>query len=253
MRCDTSCLFFPVSEYQKATMTTESSGKNNSDEFTTARCLSSDKKITPFGNCKFHKERHSMTKNKIICFIGKSGSGKDYARHLAVDSGVSFVTSFVTRPRRDVEVDGVDYLFINNDEFENKISKNEIVSYRKIEVQKNNKLQVYYYGFDKMALSVPSDKVIVIDAKGFKELSQYYGKHNVIGVYITCDDDIRKQRAEKRGNFNLAEWKTREKEDSKTINHKFATGNCKYSVDNSSSLKFFKGAIKEILMKEGFV
>ena len=63
-----------------------------------------------------------MTKAKItvVAFVGKSGAGKDYCAHKVVDENPDdtfFITSSTTRPKRDYEVEGVDYHFLTEREF----------------------------------------------------------------------------------------------------------------------------------------
>ena len=61
-----------------------------------------------------------MTNNKIIvvAFVGKSGAGKDYCmKKVAEDNNWHIIVSSTTRPKRDYEVEGVDYHFLTEKEF----------------------------------------------------------------------------------------------------------------------------------------
>lgn len=61
-----------------------------------------------------------MEKIIIFAFFGKSGAGKDtiaralHNKHL---DKTHFIVSCTTRPRRDYEVEGQDYFFLNEDAF----------------------------------------------------------------------------------------------------------------------------------------
>ena len=61
-----------------------------------------------------------MKKIKVFAFVGKSGAGKDYcAKKLVADYSdtMHFIVSSTTRPKRDYEVEGVDYHFLTEKEF----------------------------------------------------------------------------------------------------------------------------------------
>ena len=71
---------------------------------------------------------------KILTIIGKSASGKDTIlkelKNLVAEVDIfnkfNFVIKNTTRPKRDNEVDGVDYHFITDDEFTDKLlNKND--------------------------------------------------------------------------------------------------------------------------------
>ena len=59
-------------------------------------------------------------KYQVIAFVGKSGAGKDYcAKKLVAENpeDTHFIVSSTTRPKRDYEVEGVDYHFLTEKEF----------------------------------------------------------------------------------------------------------------------------------------
>jgi len=65
----------------------------------------------------------------IVC--GPSGAGKNSVieRVMGVLPGLSYSVSFTTRPRRSDEVDGRDYHFISNEEFERLVEENEVIEH----------------------------------------------------------------------------------------------------------------------------
>ena len=75
---------------------------------------------------------------KILTIIGKSASGKDtllkdlknIIAEIDIFNKFNFVIKTTTRPKRDYELDDVDYHFITEDEFTNKllINKDEMNS-----------------------------------------------------------------------------------------------------------------------------
>ena len=59
-----------------------------------------------------------MGKIKVIAFVGKSGSGKDYLMRDSVKHmDWHIIVSSTTRPKRDYEIEGVDYHFLTEKEF----------------------------------------------------------------------------------------------------------------------------------------
>ena len=59
-----------------------------------------------------------MGKIKVVAFVGKSGSGKDYLMRDSVKHmNWHIIVASTTRPKRDYEVEGVDYHFLTEKEF----------------------------------------------------------------------------------------------------------------------------------------
>lgn len=65
-----------------------------------------------------------MKKIKIIALFGPSGSGKDtLAKYLVsnISADIHEIVSCTTRPMRDYEQDGIDYHFLTNEQFTEKV------------------------------------------------------------------------------------------------------------------------------------
>lgn len=64
-----------------------------------------------------------MKKYKIIALFGKSASGKDTIQKWIVSNipNTQGIISCTTRPKRDYETDGIDYHFLDNAEFGEKV------------------------------------------------------------------------------------------------------------------------------------
>ena len=61
-------------------------------------------------------------KYKIIALFGKSSAGKDYLQKWIVNNfNVNKMVSCTTRPPRDYEKEGVDYFFLTNEKFAEKV------------------------------------------------------------------------------------------------------------------------------------
>ncbi len=65
---------------------------------------------------------------RMVVISGPSGSGKTtICRALAEDPRVRFSVSATTRPKRSNEVDGRDYFFLSEDEFERRVQRGEFL------------------------------------------------------------------------------------------------------------------------------
>ena len=71
----------------------------------------------------------------IIAIMGKAGSGKDTIMKKVLAAhplGINEIISCTTRPKRDNEVEGINYFYLTNDQFACKILNGE----KTIEVRK---------------------------------------------------------------------------------------------------------------------
>ncbi|MBP6385755.1 MAG: guanylate kinase [Pseudarcicella sp.] len=114
-----------------------------------------------------------MQNGKLLIFSAPSGSGKTtiVKRLLQQNNNLSFSISACTRPKRDNEVDGVDYYFMSPDEFRENIEKQNFVEWE--EVYKDA-----YYGTLKSEIErIWNDQKHVIfdvDVKGGLKIKAHY-------------------------------------------------------------------------------
>ena len=145
----------------------------------------------------------------IFVILGKCAAGKDtIARELEGKHGINFVISTTTRPMRDGESDGNPYHFITNEEFEDKISKNELIEYREY-LRDGDK---WYYGVENGSIDDDKCYVAVLDIVGLREFRKKFGKR-IAAVYIDVPEEERKRRCIERGDYDEKEWKLRKQSD----------------------------------------
>jgi guanylate kinase len=107
---------------------------------------------------------HNNINPLVVVISGPSGVGKDatIARMRKGGGKFHYVVTATTRARRPGEADGVDYYFINGEEFKDKISKDEFLEHATVY---NN-----MYGIPKSevrkALAKGEDVVIKVDVQG---------------------------------------------------------------------------------------
>lgn len=184
----------------------------------------------------------------ILIFIGKSGSGKDFARDfLVTEKGFQSIISHSTRPIRKGEVHGKDYYFISEQEFISRDYHNDFVETRSYNVLFNGMPDTWHYGTSKNELNYASYKSVGIkDLLGAIQLKKYSDKVKII--YIHCADDIREIRAKSRGSFDEKEWNRRLVKDNEDFSLDKMLGNVDYYLDNTHlTLEEFKVELDTII------
>ena len=134
-----------------------------------------------------------MNKYKILALFGKSGAGKKKKKKWLVRTqNINGIISCTTRPKRDNEIDGVDYHFISNEEFAQKVLDCSMLEATDF----NN----WFYGTPLSALQEDKINVGVFNIHGIECLLQD-SRLEVLPVYIQCFDKIRLLRCLKRENI----------------------------------------------------
>lgn len=170
----------------------------------------------------------------LTILIGKSGSGKDAVQTALVnDYGFERIVTTTTRPMREGEKDGVDYHFISRESFLNGIKCNDYIEYRSYNTLVNGISYVWYYGSSKALIHRDKNYVIILDAQGAEAFLSYYGKSNCFVVEIHVDDEVRKERAIKRGSFDETEWERRRVDDAIKFAPEKLINIVDYSLDNT--------------------
>src|SRR5574343_1571259 len=114
-----------------------------------------------------------MGSKKLIVLVGNSGSGKTHTLKLLEKDGYKKLITTTTRPPREGEVDGVDYIFIPREHF---IHKNML------EVEEING-ELYGMNIDviNQIMKNHDNLVIVVNYNGVKKLCDYIRKNNLDG------------------------------------------------------------------------
>lgn len=117
---------------------------------------------------------------KLIVLVGESASGKSSIEKELIDFGYNPIISYTTRPAREGEVDGVDYHFITDKEFNSMKEKGEFA-----EVGKYND---GFYGtvktdYLKSTSNDVCDKVVVLTPHGLRQIKKIY-KSDIVSFHI---------------------------------------------------------------------
>ena len=136
--------------------------------------------------------------NRVIIITAPSGAGKTSITHYLLKSipQISFSISATTRQPRDYEKDKVDYYFIAQEEFKNKIQHEEFVEWEMVYEGK-------YYGTLKSELqriwNIKKVPLLDIDVKGAIHVQQQYPE-TCLSIFVEPPSvEELKKRLESRG------------------------------------------------------
>ena len=127
----------------------------------------------------------------IYIITGPSGVGKNtIINELSNHLDFYFSVSHTTRPRRENEVNGKDYYFITEEEFENLIKSDQMIEYEQY--------GDFYYGTSKDELSNNASIIILdLEVNGATKLLEE--NNNFKGIFIDIDDYELINRLKNRG------------------------------------------------------
>ena len=124
-------------------------------------------------------------KNKII-LVGHGGSGKDHLSNFLIREGYKKNVAYTTRPKREGEVDGVDYNFITTNDFEQKINEKFWHEYNIFIPEKR-----WYYGSSKY--NFEKCQLFIKEPQGVSQLKKTE-RDKCLVVFININENIRKER-----------------------------------------------------------
>jgi guanylate kinase len=131
-----------------------------------------------------------MKTNKVIvCLVGKSGSGKNtLAKRIVRENTGNLwhnVVSCTTRPQREYEKDGIDYNFLTNEQFAEKLLNGDLLE--------ATFFNDWHYGTLKSSLQ-EGINVGVWNPEGYdclRESVRHDPNITLLAYYLKCDDKVR--------------------------------------------------------------
>ncbi len=134
--------------------------------------------------------------SKIFIVMGKSATGKDTIfKRLVQNDRVKLKTiiPYTTRPVRTGESNGVEYFFVSEEEMRNMDRAGKIIEVRKYQTVLGD---WYYFTADDGQIQVGSNAYLMITTlEAYEKIRDFYGKEQVVPVYIEVEDGERLTRA----------------------------------------------------------
>ena len=130
--------------------------------------------------------------NRLIIICGKTNSGKSTLKNALLQHGFESIVTYTTRSPRPGEVNGVDYHFVSEEEFEN-LKKEQLLEWSGY----TKDGQIVQVGSSKESYMQPGKHVAILDAAGLKALKESNTPYEAYYLDIPKAELIR--RARQRG------------------------------------------------------
>ena len=165
----------------------------------------------------------------LLCVLGRTSCGKDtLVNKLCERTGLTAITSYTTRPRRNNE--GETHIFSTREEYGQMQAEGNIAAYTEIAGN------IYWTTIEQLY----SHSVYIIDYKGIETLRQLNLPNlRLVTIFINTPDDVRKDRAlNKRGDDRLTFMKRdmAEREQFRTM---LRNADFDYAISNIDSAKAY--------------
>ena len=135
---------------------------------------------------------------KIYCVMGKSSSGKDTVYKKLKEQYKEFrlIVPYTTRPIREGEKDGVEYYFVDPEQFRAMKEDGKVIESRSY----NTKCGIWtYFTADDGQIDLSAaDYLLIGTLVSYQALREYFGEEAILPVYLEVEDGLRLARALER-------------------------------------------------------
>lgn len=138
----------------------------------------------------------------IFVVVGKSGAGKDTVvnNYLKNNNDIKKITQYTTRPMRKNEVNGKEYNFISDEEFDILLSKNKFCCVERYQVANGD---IWKYAIKTEDLKKYDDCILTCNPKSAINLSLTLNWNELTMIEIKADLNKRVERYLKRDEYTL--------------------------------------------------
>ena len=135
---------------------------------------------------------------KIYCVMGTSSSGKDTVYKKLKEQYKEFrlIVPYTTRPIREGEKDGVEYYFVDPEQFRAMKEDGKVIESRSY----NTKCGIWtYFTADDGQIDLSAaDYLLIGTLVSYQALREYFGEEAIVPVYLEVEDGLRLARALER-------------------------------------------------------
>ncbi len=142
---------------------------------------------------------------KIFCLMGKSSSGKDSLYKKLIEDkqlGLKRLIPYTTRPIREGEREGVEYHFVTEELLSAYMEAGKVIELRAYQTMQG----VWkYFTVWEDGMDLQKDSYVVIGTlESWRAMCSYFGREQMVSVYIEVEDGerllraIRRERTQKR-------------------------------------------------------
>lgn len=128
---------------------------------------------------------------KIYCVMGKSSSGKDTVYKKLKEQYKEFrlIVPYTTRPIREGEKDGVEYYFVDPEQFRAMKEDGKVIESRSY----NTKCGIWtYFTADDGQIDLSAaDYLLIGTLVSYQALREYFGEEAIVPVYLEVEDGLR--------------------------------------------------------------
>ena len=127
--------------------------------------------------------------------MGKSASGKDRVyRELMKYFSFEKIVMYTTRPMRQGEIDGVQYYFTDEAEYERLLSSGKVIESRCYQTAHGP--WIYYTVDDGVIHRDGAEQYLIIGTlESYEKLKEYFGEDMLVPIYLEVEDGLRLERA----------------------------------------------------------
>lgn len=127
---------------------------------------------------------------KVLAIIGKAGSGKDtilkQVKQRVWGEQLHEVVSYTTRPKRQGEIEGVNYFFVSNEEFTEMTLDGQMIE--------TSCFNDWLYGTAEASLNPDKVNIAVCNIEGIKSFLEYPDLIDLKVIYVNVADKTRLMR-----------------------------------------------------------
>lgn len=135
---------------------------------------------------------------KIYCVMGKSSSGKDTVYKKLKEQYKEFrlIVPYTTRPIREGEKDGVEYYFVDPEQFRAMKEDGKVIESRSYNTKCG--IWTYFTANDGQIDLSAADYLLIGTLVSYQALREYFGEEAIVPVYLEVEDGLRLARALER-------------------------------------------------------